>query len=97
MPPSSLYWIQKSASSISSAAGNRSRAASPVVRPPLALAVRVLMKNPAPTVPAPTASEFLKKARRLMGYFERFVLRSELFLAMGLLRGFIRGNREQPG
>src|SRR5262249_31827495 len=64
MPASSLYWIQKSASSISSAAGNRSRSASVPSGPPLA--VRVLMKNPAPTVPAPTAKDFPKKERRLM-------------------------------
>src|SRR5436309_1259069 len=66
MPASSLYWIQKSASRISNAAGNRSRAASPGVGPPLALAVRVLIKNPAPTVPAPTARDFPKKERRLI-------------------------------
>src|SRR2546422_4972811 len=89
MPPSSLYWIQKSASRISNAAGNRSSAASPGVRPPLALAVRVLMKNPAPMVPAPTASDFPKKERRLMELFEGFALPSELFFAVDLFGLFI--------
>src|SRR5262245_46688128 len=62
-PPSSLYWIQKSASSISSAAGNRSRAASPGVRPPAAYAL--LTSNPPAAAPAPTANPFSKKDRRL--------------------------------
>src|SRR5207253_8555372 len=82
IPPSSLYWIQKSASSISSAAGNRSRAASPGVRLPLALADRVLIKNPAPTVPAPTASDLPKKDRRLIKRLDRSTFSSE-FCACG--------------
>src|SRR5262249_42486146 len=68
-PPSSLYWIQKSASSISRAAGNRSSAASPGVRPPLASAVRMLANNPAPIVPAPSAIVLPRKERRLMYRF----------------------------
>src|SRR6266702_1223583 len=82
MPPSSLYWIQKSASRISNAAGNRSSAPSAGVRPPLALAVRVLTKNHAPMVPAPTASDFPKKERRLIKLLERLTLSSE-FCACG--------------
>src|SRR5215831_6608237 len=78
MPPSSLYWIQKSASSISSAAGNRSSAASPGVRPPLALAVLVLIKNPAPTVPATMAPELRRNERRLIELFRRLPLFSKL-------------------
>src|SRR5437762_2590089 len=97
MPPSSLYWIQKSASSLSSAAGNRSSAASPGVRPLLALAVRVLIKNSAPTVPAPTARDFPKNERRLMELLEGFALPSELFFAaVDLLRVFMHMNREAP-
>src|SRR5215472_6437824 len=72
MPPSSLYWIQKSASSISSDAGNRSRAASSDDR--AALAVFVLIKNPAPTVPAPRAIVLLRKERRLIKRFLDLVL-----------------------
>src|SRR5450759_2059889 len=73
MPPSSLYWIQKSASSISAAAANRRRAASPEVRPPLASAVagaNPLTNSPAPMVPAPTASDLPKKERRLIELFD---------------------------
>src|SRR5947208_8446253 len=73
MPPSSLYWIQKSASSSSSAAGKRSSAASPVERLPLASAVRMLPNSPAPTVPAPSAIVLLKKERRLMNRFRDFL------------------------
>src|SRR5262245_27917351 len=97
MPPSSLYWIQKSASSNSNAAGNRSSAASPGVRPPLALAALVLIKNPAPTVPATMTPELRRNERRLMGYFERFALPSELFFAVDLLGALMRRNRAQPG
>src|SRR5438046_7376714 len=79
MPPSALYWIQKSASSISAAAANRSRAASPGVRPPLASAVRMLVNSPAPPmVPAPTASDLPKKERRLIELFEGLTLSSKL-------------------
>src|SRR5215831_20542494 len=78
MPPSSLYWIQKSASSSSNAAGKRSRAASPGVRPPLALAVLVLIKNPAPTVPATMAPELRRNERRLIEFFRRLPLFSKL-------------------
>src|SRR4029077_2714182 len=67
MPPSSLYWIQKSASSSSNAAGNRRSAASPGVRPPrLAFAVPVPPSSPTPIVPAPAASDLPRNARRLM-------------------------------
>src|SRR5262249_37541915 len=67
MPPSSLYWIQKSASSISSAAGKRSSAASPGVKPPrLASTIRLPPSTPAPSVPAPTASELRRNKRRLI-------------------------------
>src|SRR6266487_5399788 len=69
MPPSSLYWIQKSASSSSSAAGKRSSAASPGERLPLASAARMLLNSPAPTVPAPRAIVLPKKERRLMNRF----------------------------
>src|SRR6516164_4883021 len=79
MPPSSLYWIQKSASSISSAAGKRSKAASPVVRPPLALALRGLLNSPTPIVPAPTASDVSRKKRRLIEPFRVLTFFSELF------------------
>src|SRR5215472_12250781 len=79
MPPSSLYWIQKSASSISSAAGNRSSAASPGVRPPLALAVRMLGNSPIPIVPAPTASDVSRKKRRLIEPFRLLTFFFELF------------------
>src|SRR5437870_1984117 len=78
MPPSSLYWIQKSASSSSSAAGKRSSAASPDERLPLASAVRMLPNSPAPTVPAPRAIVLLRKERRLMNRLRGFVLFSKL-------------------
>src|SRR5262245_23817087 len=78
MPPSSLYWIQKSASSISNAAGNRSNAASPVERLPLASAVRMLPNSPALTVPAPRAIVLLRKERRLMDRFLNLILFSTL-------------------
>src|SRR5262249_30923297 len=80
IPPSSLYWIQKSASSISSAAGKRSRSASVPSGPPLA--VRVLIKNPAPTVPAPTARDLPKKDRRLMERLDDLIFSSG-FTAFG--------------
>src|SRR5262249_21521333 len=67
MPPSSLYWIQKSASSSSNAAGNRSSAASPCGKPPLASALRVPPSNPTPIVPAPAASDARRNERRLKG------------------------------
>src|SRR6266498_5102091 len=106
MPPSSLYWIQKSASSISSAAGNRRRAASPDVRPPLALAVWVLGNSPTPTVPAPRASDLPRKERRLIKLFRalvlsfrlssggRFSLLPESF-AVGLVIAFMPGESWQ--
>src|SRR5438552_1532463 len=78
MPPSSLYWIQKSASSSSSAAGKRSSAASPCERLPLAFAVRMLPNSPAPTVPAPKAIVLLRKERRLINGFRRLFLFSTL-------------------
>src|SRR5690242_1033127 len=78
MPPSSLYWIQKSASSSSRAAGNRSSAASPGESAPPAFAVRMLPNRPAPTVPAPIAIVLLRKERRLMDDFLGFVPLSEL-------------------
>src|SRR5213596_991785 len=78
MPPSSLYWSQKSASSSSKAAGKRSSAASPVERLPLASAVRMLPNSPAPTVPAPKAIVLLRKERRLMDCFRDLILFSEL-------------------
>src|SRR5438034_10158839 len=78
MPPSSLYWIQKSASSSSSAAGKRSNAASPVERLPLASAVRMLPNSPAPTVPAPRAIVLPRKERRLMDSLRDLLLFSEL-------------------
>src|SRR5439155_27041657 len=77
-PPSSLYWIQKSASSNSSAAGNRSSAASPAVRPPRASAVRMLVNSPAPIVPAPTASDLPRNERRLIELFRGLTLCSRL-------------------
>src|SRR5215472_7664052 len=78
MPPSSLYWIQKSASSISSAAGKRSSAASPSERLPLAFAVRMLLNSPAPMVPAPRAIVLVRKERRLMDRFRVLFLFSKL-------------------
>src|SRR5262249_9787848 len=70
MPPSSLYWIQKSASSNSSAAGKRRSAASPDERPPYARAVRgTLLNSPTPMVPAPRAIVLLRKERRLTYLF----------------------------
>src|SRR5437763_11468319 len=78
MPPSSLYWIQKSASIVSSAAGKRSSAASPAERPPLAFAVRTLPNSPAPTVPAPKAIVLPRKERRLMDSFRGVLLFSKL-------------------
>src|SRR5262245_927414 len=78
MPPNSLYWIQKSASSNSSAAGNRNSAASPGVRPPLASAVWMLANNPAPMVPAPRAIVLPRKERRLMYRFRVSLLFSTL-------------------
>src|SRR5207249_8946424 len=78
MPPSSLYWIQKSLSSVSSAAGNRSSAASPVERPPLAFAVRMLVNSPAPMVPAPKAIVLPRKERRLINLFRGLTLVSKL-------------------
>src|SRR6266446_5178249 len=83
IPPSSLYWTQKSVSSISAAAANRSNAASPGVRPPLASAVRMLVNSPAPPmVPAPTARELPKKDRRLIKRLDRSTFSSE-FCACG--------------
>src|SRR5258707_15681993 len=78
MPPSSLYWIQKSASISSSAAGKRSNAASPDERPPLASAVRMLANNPAPMAPAPRAIVLPRKERRLMDRFRDLFLFSKL-------------------
>src|ERR1051326_5966732 len=78
MPPSSLYWIQKSASSSSSAAGKRSSAASPVERLPLASAVRMLPNSPAPTVPAPKAIVLPRKERRLMDRLRDLLMFSKL-------------------
>src|SRR5437667_12720331 len=78
MPPSSLYWIQKSASSSSSAAGKRSSAASPGERLPLASAVRMLPNSPAPTVPAPRAIVLPRKERRLINRFRDLILFSKL-------------------
>src|SRR4030095_16216787 len=55
-----------SASRSSSAAGNRSSAASPGVRPPrIASAVPVPPSSPTPIVPAPAASDLPRNARRL--------------------------------
>src|SRR5437867_12258460 len=95
MPPSSLYWIQKSASISSSAAGNRSRAASPGVRPPLALAVRVLIKKPPPIVPAPTAIDLPRNERRLIERFRgfSFLLPSS---AVGLFIAFMPVESQEP-
>src|SRR5262252_10435751 len=74
MPPSSLYCCQKSVSRVSSAARNRRMAASPGVRPPLALSAKAgtpAANSPAPTVPAaPTASPLRKKERRLLACCE---------------------------
>src|SRR5262249_60413273 len=78
MPPSSLYWIQKSASSISSAAGNRSSAASPSERPPLALAVLGPLNSPAPIVPAVRAMGLPRKERRLISRLPVLLLFSPL-------------------
>src|SRR5205814_7692893 len=78
MPPSSLYWTQKSASISSNAAGNRSSAASPGERLPLASAVRMLPKSPAPTVPAPRAIVLPRKERRLMYRLRALIFFSEL-------------------
>src|SRR6266550_5835822 len=54
---------------ISAAARNRRMSASPFVRPPLftglGFAAEALANSPAPMVPAPTASDFPKKERRL--------------------------------
>src|SRR5229473_5241662 len=78
-PPSSLYWTQKSVSSISAAAANRSNAASPGVISPAAKAgVPSLNSHPAPIVPAPTASDLPKKERRLIELFEGLTLSSNL-------------------
>src|SRR6478609_8042871 len=74
MPPSSLYWIQKSASSASRAAGKRRSAASPGERLEPASAARTLLNSPAPTVPAPRAIVLLKKERRLINRFRGFLL-----------------------
>src|SRR5882724_6934001 len=78
MPPSSLYCCHKSVSMISAAARNRRMDASPDVRPPLALAVGALANSPAPMVPAPTASDFPKKERRLIELFTGLTLPSKL-------------------
>src|SRR4030095_5955216 len=78
MPPSSLYWIQKSASRSSSAAGKRSSAASPSERLPPAFAVRMLPNSPAPTVPAPRAIVLPRKERRLINRLRRLFLFSTL-------------------
>src|ERR1043166_499615 len=72
MPPSSLYWIQKSASSNSNAAGNRRSAASPAERLPPACAARTFVNRPAPMVPAPKAIVLPKKERRLIYLFRAF-------------------------
>src|SRR5262249_25890702 len=106
MPPSSLYWIQKSASSISSAAGNRSSAASPSERPPLALAVLGPLNSPAPMVPAVRAMVLPRKERRLiyrvpvLPLFSTLSSRGRLSLllepfAVGLLIAFMPGESQQ--
>jgi hypothetical protein len=68
----------KVASSSSSAAGNRSRAASPGVRPPRASAVRAPGNSPTPIVPAPAASDLAKNERRLIERFRDLTLFSKL-------------------
>src|SRR5205809_3085713 len=78
MPPSSLYWIQKSDSIVSSAAGKRSSAASPGERLPPAFAVRMLPNSPAPTVPADRAIVLPRKDRRLIYLFRGLTLSSKL-------------------
>src|SRR5215469_9881315 len=98
MPPSSLYWIQKSASRISSAAGNRSRAASPVLSvPELKADVRWLSNKPPPSVPAPMANDLPKKERRLIQLFEGFAIPSELFFGVDLLRVFMKKSETHRG
>jgi hypothetical protein len=47
---------------------------------PLALAVRVLIKNPAPIVPAPTASDLPRNERRLMNRCRGLAFFSVLFV-----------------
>src|SRR5437588_3191491 len=97
-PPSSLYCCQRSLSMISAAARNRRMATSPGVTSPLAFAVGVFSNNPAPMVPAPTASDLPKKERRLREPFDRsivvsFTLGLEVEVvdngALGLLIGFM--------
>src|SRR5262245_56364367 len=84
MPPSSLYWIQKSASSSSSAAGNRSSAASPGVRPPrLAFVLGILPSKPTPIVPAPAASDLRRNARRLKERRRELAFVSDLLVTEG--------------
>src|SRR6266566_4263351 len=83
---------------------NRRIASSPAVRPPsssrdlsptlVALAVGTLANSPAPIVPAPTASDLLKKERRLRKLFKGLTLSSELssrvstFMAGSFALGF---------
>src|SRR6516225_235002 len=84
IPPSSLYWIQKSASSSSSAAGNRSSAASPVVKPPRpAFVLGVLPSKPRPIVPAPAASDPRRNARRLKERRRELAFVSDLLVTEG--------------
>src|SRR5439155_26673759 len=79
MALSSFVCIQQSASSNSSAAGNRGSAASPGVKPPrLASAIPLLPNAPTPSVPAPTASELRRNKRRLIKLFRGLTLFSKL-------------------
>src|SRR5258708_32242756 len=82
---------------------NRRIASSPAVRPPsssrdlsptlVALAVGALANSPAPIVPAPTASDLLKKERRLRKPVDRLTLsatRARVFICFEFL---ISGSR----
>src|SRR5215467_5242459 len=66
MPPSSLYCTQKSLSRISAAAANRSKAASPVERAPLAKADSVSKLGAMAATPA-AIKLFFANERRLRG------------------------------
>src|SRR6516164_9497887 len=84
IPPSPLYWIQKSASSSSSAAGNRSSAASPDVRQPRpAFAVSIPPSKPTPIVPAPAASDLRRNARRRNEHRRELAFVSDLLVTEG--------------
>src|SRR5579872_3981244 len=82
IPPSSLYWVQKSTSRASPAAKNRKMAASPAVRLLLDCANAFVPRTskPVPTVAPAAVSPAFRKPRRFRCLSNRF--RSLLILVL---------------